>query len=120
MNYFQIQLLNNESIAELNECCNYSDVGKIINSLGIQIRRLRIKKNMTQEEVAKTADIALNAIKRLECGKGATISSMVRVIVVLGKTQWFDHLSPVVSISPIDMLKVGHERIRVSRSGVKS
>ena len=95
----------------IDEC----DIGKIINSLGIQLKRLRLRNNMSQEELSEKAGIGLNVVKRLESGKGVTLSSFVRVLVVLDKAQWFDMLFPVVSISPIDMLYLGHERKRVKK-----
>lgn len=97
----------------MDQC--YSDVGKILSSLGIQVRRLRLRNNMSQEALSKVADVGLNVIKRLESGKGATLGSFIRVLVVFDKVQWLDMLSPVVSISPIDMLKLGHERKRCKK-----
>lgn len=118
MNLFHIQPLDRDSVEELNKCCNYSDLGRIINSLGMQVKRLRIRKNLTQNELADKADVALNVIKKLECGKGVTMVSMIRVLVVLGKTQWLDSIAPIVSISPLDMLRLGKERVRVSHKTI--
>jgi hypothetical protein len=38
--------------------------------------------------------VALNAVKHLESGHGATVGSLIRVLRVLGRTDWIDALAP--------------------------
>ena len=46
--------------------------------LGRQVRALRLRQDLTQQQVADRAGIALNAVKNLESGKGATLHSLTR------------------------------------------
>jgi transcriptional regulator with XRE-family HTH domain len=62
--------------------------------LGEQIRGLRLARNIDQIEMAARAGIALNAVKRLECGKGSTLTSMINVLRVLDKVKWLETLNP--------------------------
>lgn len=83
--------------------------------LGRQIRALRLRQNIDQRELADRAGIALNAVKNLESGKGATVRSLVRALRVLERADWLRTLSPQVSISPVQMLKAKAPRLRASR-----
>ncbi len=84
--------------------------------IGRQLRALRIRKNMDQQQLAEQAGVALNAVKNLESGKGATLTSMVKVLRALGRAEWLGTLAPPVSISPLQMLKTKTVRQRASRT----
>src|SRR4030042_3317068 len=83
--------------------------------LGRQLRDLRLRKNVDQRRLAEQAGVALNAVKNLEAGKGATVKSLVKVLRALGRVEWIDSLAPSVSISPLQMLKPKPSRQRASR-----
>jgi len=82
--------------------------------LGDQLRLLRLRQNIDQRQLASHAGIALNAVKALESGKGATIGSLVKVLRVLGRADWLLTLSPPVNISPIQLARNKKIRKRVS------
>jgi transcriptional regulator with XRE-family HTH domain len=82
---------------------------------GRQLRDLRLRTNINQRTVADRAGVALNVIKNLESGKGATIRSAIKVLRTLGCADWLTTLAPEVSISPLQMLKSKHSRQRASR-----
>ncbi len=83
--------------------------------LGRQIRTLRLRQNLNQQQLADRAGIALNAVKNLEGGKGATLRSLVQALRALNREDWIRSLAPPVSISPIQMLKTKAPRLRASR-----
>ena len=85
------------------------------SELGQQLRVLRLRKNMDQLQLAERAGIALNAVKRLESGKGATLTSLINALRTLERDEWLGTLTPQVSISPMQMLKSKPVRQRVSR-----
>lgn len=82
--------------------------------LGKQLRTLRLRLDLDQKQLAKQAGIALNAVKNLETGKGATLRSLIRVLRILQRTDWLETLAPTVSISPVQMLKTKAPRQRAS------
>ena len=84
--------------------------------LGRHLRDLRLRQNVDQRELARRAAVALNAVKNLERGKGATITSLVKVLRALGREEWLNALAPQVSISPLQALKSKPVRQRASRS----
>ncbi|HKY22072.1 MAG TPA: helix-turn-helix domain-containing protein [Vicinamibacterales bacterium] len=83
--------------------------------LGRQIRALRLRHNLDQRQLADRAGIALNAVKNLENGKGATLRSLVQALRALNRVEWLRTLAPQVSISPVQMLKTKAPRQRASR-----
>lgn len=83
--------------------------------LGRQIRALRLRQDLDQQQLADRAGIGLNAVKHLESGKGATLRSLIHVLRVLNRIDWLRALAPTVSISPVQMLKAKAPRQRASR-----
>ena len=82
--------------------------------LGRQVRALRLRQDVNQQQLADRAGIALNAVKNLESGKGATLRSLVQALRVLNRVEWLRSLAPAVSISPVQMLKARAPRQRAS------
>lgn len=83
--------------------------------LGEQLRALRLRQNIDQQQFAARAGVALNAVKNLESGKGGTTRSLLKVLRTLGREDWLDALAPQVSISPLQALTRKPTRQRASR-----
>jgi transcriptional regulator with XRE-family HTH domain len=73
--------------------------------LGQYLRSLRLRQNIDQRKLAERAGVALNVVKRLEAGKGATITSLVKVLRALGREEWLETLAPQITVSPLQLLK---------------
>ena len=84
-------------------------------TLGEQLRHLRLRQNVDQRHLAERAGVALNAVKHLESGQGATVSSLIKVLRALDRADWLETLAPPVSISPIQLLQAKPRRQRASR-----
>lgn len=87
--------------------------------VGTQLRSLRLRQQLDQRELADRAGVALNAVKHLEAGTGATLGSFVRILRALGRTSWLKTLSPTVSDISLQARKSRHPRQRTSRRGAK-
>jgi len=88
--------------------------------IGRHLRDLRLRQNIDQRQLAARADVALNAVKRLEGGKGATVTSLVKVLRALGREDWLETLAPQVTVSPLQILKDGkrtRQRASPSKKG---
>jgi transcriptional regulator with XRE-family HTH domain len=83
---------------------------------GQQLRALRLRRNIDQRQLAGQAGVALNAVKNLESGNGATLTSLVKVLRALGRADWLETLAPTVDISPLQLLKTKQPRQRASKS----
>ena len=83
--------------------------------MGEQIRLLRLRKNMTQQEVAQRSQVSVSTLANLETGKGSTLKTLVAVLGVLQKTSWLESLAPPVNVSPLQLAELGKERQRARR-----
>ena len=94
----------------------------ILKELGERLRKLRLRKNITQEELAERAVLSVGTIKSLEAGKGK-LSTLVAVLRELGALDQLDQFIPPVTISPIKMAeassKSSNKRERASGAGRK-
>lgn len=84
--------------------------------LGQQVRDVRLRQNIDQQRLAEQAGVALNVVKRLEGGKGTTVTSLIKILRALGRVEWLSTLAPAVSISPLQMLHEKPARQRASRT----
>jgi len=82
--------------------------------LGQQVRDVRLRQNIDQQRLAEQAGVALNVVKRLEGGKGTTVTSLIKILRALGRVEWLSTLAPAVSISPLQMLHEKPARQRAS------
>ena len=74
--------------------------------LGRDVRRIRLHQDLTQQELARDANISLSALKGLEAGHGSGIRTLIRVARALGRTDWLESFAPrEPSISPMQMLR---------------
>jgi len=53
---------------------------KFIKAFGEHVKQLRVKKNMSQEDLANDADIPINQVGRIERGEVNTTISTISVI----------------------------------------
>lgn len=87
---------------------------RIMNELGSRIKSLRLRKNMTQQELSNRSALSLNTIKSLEVGKGK-LSTVIGILRELGALDGIDNFIPVVTISPIQLSKMqGKKRRRAT------
>ena len=73
--------------------------------IGQQVRTLRRRAEMTQRELARSANVSVGTIRNLESGAGSTLATLVSIARVLGRSDWLSALAPPVTISPLAMLK---------------
>jgi len=91
----------------------------IEKELGQRIRALRLRKNITQKELAEATTLSLNSIKSLELGR-SKLSTLIAVLRELEALDQLDDFIPEVSISPIQLAKMhGHVRKRASGERAK-
>lgn len=88
--------------------------------IGSRIRALRLRKNLTQQQLSEAAALSLNTIKSLESGKGK-LSALIAVLRELAALDVLDTFLPEVSISPLQLARQQKKkRRRASGTRVKS
>lgn len=72
--------------------------------VGARVRALRLRRNLTQQQVADATARSLNAVKALEAGK-AKLTTLIAVLRELGALEGVDGLAPAISISPLQLAR---------------
>lgn len=91
----------------------------IIEEIGRRLKSLRLRKNMTQKEVAVTTGLSLNAVQAAENGV-SKMMTYVRILRVLNALDALGNFLPEVNISPLELAKMeGKKRKRASGKRLK-
>ena len=92
----------------------------LLKRLGERLARLRLTRNLTQQQLAEQAGLGVRTVQRLELGAAATqLSGFTRVCRVLGLLERFETLVPGEVASPMEQLK-RQERKRQRATGKKA
>lgn len=82
--------------------------------IGSRIRSFRLRRNLTQQQVADAAALSLNAIKSLESGKGKLLT-LIAMLRELGALDGLEAFIPEPAISPLQLVRhQGKKRQRAS------
>ena len=89
--------------------------------IGGTIRRLRIRKGLSLEDVAERASLSPVSVRSLELGRGSTLSTMLKVLKAIDETSFLvDWAEKSNEISPMQALKNSKRKAaepkRVSRA----
>ena len=78
-----------------------------LERLGGSLRLRRVAAGLTQEDLAQRAGTGLSAVKHLESGHGANLTSFVKAVRALGAEGWLDALAPPAApaVSPMQLLR---------------
>jgi transcriptional regulator with XRE-family HTH domain len=76
----------------------------VLGELGRRLARLRLDRNLTQQELATEAGVSRETVQRLERGHSVTLSGLLRVLRALELLEGLDALVPEPLASPIEQL----------------
>jgi transcriptional regulator with XRE-family HTH domain len=79
---------------------------EIITEFSKRIKSYRIKKRLTQQELADRAGISLFTVAQIEKGKSMSFSTLIAIFRVFRMLENFEMLLPEMEISPIEMMKL--------------
>ncbi|OHB25882.1 MAG: transcriptional regulator [Desulfuromonadaceae bacterium GWC2_58_13] len=87
----------------------------ILHEIGQRLNRRRVELNLTQAQLAEQAGIGKRTVERIEAGESTQLSTLVRIVRVLGLINALDAAIPASGPRPLDLLKLkGRERQRAS------
>jgi transcriptional regulator with XRE-family HTH domain len=87
----------------------------ILAELGGRLAQRRLELQLTQEILAEQAGVSKRTVERIEAGDTTQISTMIRILRVLGFQDRLDTLVPEAGPRPMDLLKLkGKVRKRAS------
>ena len=81
---------------------------EIINELGDRIRQQRIKRKLTQQQLAEISGVSLFTVAQMEKGKSISLSMFIPILRALRLLENLELLFPENQISPIALLKKGN------------
>ena len=74
--------------------------------VGSSLRELRLLERLTQADLADLANLSISSIKRLEDGRGSSLSTLIRVVRSLNKTEWLGELAESTPrVGPMELLR---------------
>jgi len=96
---------------------NLSKPSEIVKRLCERLRTERLAQQMTQAEVAGRAGIGTNTVSNLEAGRSVGFENLVRIAMVLGRTQELEalFLPKLESIDDIQRYEESTHRQRIRR-----
>ena len=84
--------------------------------LGERLRRLRIGRDLSQEQLAGKAGVSLKTLRNLEHGAGSSVETLLRTLKALGVANLLEALVPAPMVSPLALLKGAEPPRRVRRA----
>lgn len=92
----------------------------ILIKIGGRMKDTRIRKGITQVELAIAAGVSPLTVANIEKGKSVTTVMFLGVLRVLGLLENLENLIPEAKISPLQLKKIqGKKRYRVRRFNAK-
>ena len=89
----------------------------VIRRLGERLKTVRIRMDMTQEDLARQAGTNSLTVANLEKGKSVTVANLVRIMRALDMLENLEEAFPAPKISPILLKKLqGRQVKRVRKS----
>ena len=81
------------------------EVSRLEADFGLCVRRVRIANGVSQEELARKANVSRTAVGNLETGAGSTLATVVKVLRALDRSDWLLTLTaPAETFNPLDLL----------------
>lgn len=89
----------------------------VLTEIGDRLARHRLRRNLTQAQLAREAGVSKRTLIRLENGESSQVTNLIRVVRALGLLDNLDAFIPPPLPSPIEQLRSrAKERRRASPS----
>ena len=72
----------------------YSTSAEMLQTLGTNLKEVRLRMNISQQIAAERSGISLKAVRNIEGGQNASTESLVKYCRTLRKTDWLMTLAP--------------------------
>ncbi len=88
----------------------------IMERLGERLRRARLNRNLTRDELAAGVGLSVDTIRNAENGRNVSLETLIRLLRGLGKLDDLDALLHSAGPSPVQLAK-SQGRLRQRASG---
>ena len=86
----------------------------ILTEIGLRLKKKRLRKNLSQQELGARAGLNRNTISHIEGGGSLTLHNFIRILRALDALDDLDHFLPEPEISPLQVHMKGRARMRAS------
>lgn len=95
---------------------------QISQKIGARLKSIRLKQNMTQQELANQAVVSVSSIKKIESGRICSFDSLLRIMRILGNLDLLQELTEDEMLSPNEYFELvnakgRHQRKRARNKG---
>jgi len=88
----------------------------ILTEIGGRLKRRRLNRNLTQQEVAAQAGLTRMTVGEFERGASSSMMTLIRILRVLEALEELENFLPDTGPSPLQLAKLqGRQRQRASR-----
>lgn len=88
----------------------------VLVKIGSRIREARIRRRMTQEELARQSGVSTLTVSNVEKGRSVTMSMFISILRSLVLLENLENLVPEIKVSPIELKKLLGKKVhRVRR-----
>ena len=88
----------------------------ILTEIGARLKRRRLNRNLTQQEVADQAGLTRMTVGEFERGASSSMKTLIRILRVLAALEELESFLPDTGPSPLQLAKLqGRRRQRASR-----
>lgn len=96
---------------------------EITNKLSAKIKELRLKQNISRQDLSASSGVSVSSIVRMEDGEIKSFESFLRIVRSLGKIEIFTPMLQEEEMSPNEYYKLVHsakakQRKRASKSNI--
>ena len=89
---------------------------EILRELGARLRVYRLSRNLPVAALAEQAGLSRNTVGNAEAGRDPRLSTLIRILRVLGRLDSLDAFLPAPTVSPMGLLETkGKPRRRARR-----
>ena len=88
----------------------------IVKEIGMNLKQMRLNKNISQEQLAGLSGINRVTISRLEGGRAATLLTVVQILRALNKLDILNIFREEPEISPIQLLRLQEKQKKYASS----
>lgn len=97
---------------------------QILKSIGNKLKSVRLKQNITQENLAESCSISRSSVQKIENGEIGSFESFLRILRTLGLLDELSHLCSEEQMSPSEYYEFKNslmkkKRLRAERQTTK-
>ena len=93
---------------------------EILLDISNKLKKYRLSKNISQEEISKKTGISIHSISNIENGKSFTIENLIKYMIALDISYKLENLIPNIEYNPYELINEKNEKKRVKKKNINT